>query len=150
MTGSERSKWWVEEEEAAVGREDEGFALCERRCRSIYIIRVKGIFPISPQVLDAPAKMLGTPSNTLRVIRHCYGAISCHKQGLHECLYGEVALRDVFLPPVCWRDDYHFGWCVLSVAPACERQVHWSCPLYLWQRHSKDFVDDSSWHFARD
>lgn len=39
----------------------------------------------------------------------CYGVVSCHKQRLGERLFGEVTPGDVFLPPICRRDDYHFG-----------------------------------------
>ena len=42
----------------------EGIVLYGQKIRSFYNIRVKDNFTISPRVLGAPAKMLGTPSNT--------------------------------------------------------------------------------------
>ena len=68
VTERGRSKWWEKEEEATVGRRDEGFELYWQKYRSIYIIRMNDIFAISPQVLDAPTKMLGAPSNTLSTL----------------------------------------------------------------------------------
>ena len=54
-----------EDEEATVG--GEGIALYRQKTRSFYNIRVKDNFTILSQVLGAPEKMLGAPSNTLPI-----------------------------------------------------------------------------------
>ena len=39
---------------------------------------------------------------------------------------------DLVLPPICWRGDHHFEWHFISLTqPVCDRQAHWSCPLFL-------------------
>jgi len=56
-----------EEEETATERERERERLAGERESSVFLKKItRGITGFSPQVLGAPAKMLGAPSSTLK------------------------------------------------------------------------------------
>ena len=62
------SGWEEAEDEEVPYEQNAGNALYERLTWRFYSNRVKGILDFSPWVLDAPAKMLGAPSNTLNMV----------------------------------------------------------------------------------
>jgi len=85
-----------EDEEATVGRR-EGNVLYGRISRSIYSIRVKDIFVISPWVLGALTKMLGAPSNTPllnmnRPLNNLMGRTNLYKNHTYPTLKGKLLM----------------------------------------------------------